>query len=291
MTQAAYLLYDVFTERAFEGNPLAIFPDSTLDDATMQRIARELNLAESVFLARGPEGIAATVRIFTPLREMPFAGHPTIGTSIALVEELQWVAAGTYQFVLRERIGDVPISIDTGPPHVAWLTTPPVTFEATFACAQAAQLLGLDLAAVRSDLKPQVAGAGAPFLYIALADTAAVDRAVLDEGAMRKSAIANSIVGVYVFAQTAEGAYARMFAPMSGIAEDPATGGATGPLYAYLLRHGKLPDGNEFVNRQGVAMGRPSVLRVRLAWDGDVLRRIEVGGSAVLVGKGQLFVP
>jgi trans-2,3-dihydro-3-hydroxyanthranilate isomerase len=291
MTQAAYLLYDVFTEQAFEGNPLAIFPDSTLDDATMQRVARELNLAESVFLTRGPDGAAATVRIFTPLREMPFAGHPTIGTSIALVEELKWVPPETYRFVLRERIGDVPVSIDTGPPRVAWLTTPPVNFETTFDCALAASLLGLDLASVRSDLEPQVVGAGAPFLYVALTGEAAVDRAVLDEGAMRKTAIAGSTVGIYVFAQTAEGAYARMFAPMSGIAEDPATGGATGPLYAYLARHGKLPDGNEFVNRQGVAMGRPSVLRVRLTWDGDVLVRIEVGGSAVLVGKGQLFLP
>ena len=291
MTQAAYLLYDVFTERAFEGNPLAIFPDSALDDATMQRVARELNLAESVFLTRGQDGAAATVRIFTPLREMPFAGHPTIGTSIALVEELKWVPADTFQFVLRERIGDVPVSIDTGPPRVAWLTTPPVKFEENFECALAASLLGLDAAAVRADLEPQIVGAGAPFLYVALTGEAAVDRAVLDEGAMRKTEIATSTVGVYVFAQTAEGAYARMFAPMSGIAEDPATGSATGPLYAYLARHGKLPDGNEFVNRQGVAMGRPSTLRVRLTWDGDVLNRIEVGGSAVLVGKGQLFLP
>jgi trans-2,3-dihydro-3-hydroxyanthranilate isomerase len=291
MTEAGYLLYDVFTDRAFEGNPLAIFPDSALDDATMQRIARELNLAESVFLARGDSRAAATVRIFTPLREMPFAGHPTIGTSIALVEELKWVSADTYRFVLRERIGDVPVSIDTGPPRVAWLTTPPVTFEAKIERALAASLLGLDLAAIRPDLEPQIAGAGAPFLYIGLADAAAVDRAVLDEGAMRKSAIAGAIVGVYVFAQTAEGAYARMFAPMSGIAEDPATGSATGPLYAYLSRYGKLADGNEFVNRQGVAMGRPSVLRVRLTWDGDALDRIEVGGSAVLVGKGHLCLP
>jgi trans-2,3-dihydro-3-hydroxyanthranilate isomerase len=291
MTEARYLLYDVFTDRPFEGNPLAVFPDSALDDATMQAIARELNLAESVFLARGQDRIAANVRIFTPLREMPFAGHPTIGTSIALVEDLKWVAADTYQFVLRERIGDVPISIDTGPPRVAWLTTPPVTFGAKVERAVAASLLGLDLAAVRPDLQPRVAGAGASFLYIALADTAAVDRAVLDEGSMRVSAIAGAIVGVYAFAQTAEGAYARMFAPMSGIAEDPATGSATGTLYAYLARYLKLPDGNEFVNRQGVAMGRPSTLRVRLAWDGDALQRIEVGGSAVLVGKGQLFLP
>jgi trans-2,3-dihydro-3-hydroxyanthranilate isomerase len=291
MTQAAYLLYDVFTDRAFEGNQLAIFPDSTLDDATMQRVARELNLAESVFLTRGQDGPAANVRIFTPLREMPFAGHPTIGTSIALVEELKWVPAGTYAFVLRERIGDISISIDTGPPPVAWLTTPPVSFEATIDRGLAASMLGLEPSAVRADLKPQIAGAGAAFLYIALTDAAAVDRAVLDEGAMRKTAVASTTVGVYVFTQTAEGAYARMFAPMSGIAEDPATGGATGPLYAYLARHGKLPDGNEFVSRQGVAMGRPSLLRVRLAWDGDTLRRIEVGGSAVLVGKGQLFLP
>jgi trans-2,3-dihydro-3-hydroxyanthranilate isomerase len=291
MTEAGYLLYDVFTDRAFAGNPLAIFPDSTLDDATMQRVARELNLAESVFLARGQDGAAATIRIFTPLREMPVAGHPTIGTAIALVEELKWVAADTYAFVLREKIGDISVAVDTGPPRVAWLTTPPVTFDATFDRALAASLLGLDAASIRSDLEPQIAGAGAPFAYVALTDKAAVDRAVLDEGAMRKSAIAGSTVGVYVFAQTPQGAYARMFAPMSGIAEDPATGGATGPLYAYLSRYGKLPDASEFVNEQGVVMGRPSTLRVRMTWDGDVLVRIEVGGSAILVGKGQLFLP
>jgi trans-2,3-dihydro-3-hydroxyanthranilate isomerase len=291
MTHAAYLLYDVFTDRPFEGNQLAVFPDSTLDGATMQRIARELNLAESIFLTRAGDGAVANARIFTPLRELPFAGHPTIGASIALVEELKWVAVETYRFVLREPIGDVPISIDIGPPCVAWLTTPPVTFETKFDRAIAASMLGLELSAVRSDLEPQIVGAGAPFFYVALTDAAAVDRAVLDEAAMRKTAIAKDSVGVYVFAQTAEGAYARMFAPMSGIAEDPATGGATGPLYAYLLHNRKLPDGNEFVNRQGVKMGRPSLLRVRITWDGDHLRCIEVGGNAVLVGEGQLSLP
>jgi trans-2,3-dihydro-3-hydroxyanthranilate isomerase len=291
MTEAPYLLYDVFTERAFEGNPLAIFPDAAFDASTMQAIARELNLAESVFLTRGEGGAAAGVRIFTPLQEMRFAGHPTIGTAIALIERLKWVDASTFSFVLREVIGDVCVTVDTGPPRVAWLTTPPISFEATFAAADIARLLGLDAGDVRSDVMPQIAGAGSPFLYVALRDTAAVDRAVLDEGALQKFPGLGSIVGVYVFAQTGEGAYARMFAPMSGISEDPATGSATGPLYALLARHGKLPDGDHFVNRQGVKMGRPSVLQVRLTWDGDVLRRIEVGGSAVLVGEGRLYVP
>jgi trans-2,3-dihydro-3-hydroxyanthranilate isomerase len=291
VTQAPYLLYDVFTDRAFEGNPLAIFPDAAFDDATMQQIARELNLAETVFLSRGSDGAAASLRIFTPRREVPFAGHPTIGTAIALVEKLGWVDADTRSFVLREPVGDVAISIDPGTPATAWLLTPPVTLEATIAPERAASMLGLAAGDVRSDLPPQVAGAGTLLLFVGLRDAAAVDRAVLDEAAVRATPGLEAIVGVYVFAQTNGGAYARMFAPMSGIAEDPATGGATGPLYAYLARYGALARQTHFVNEQGVAMGRRSVLRVRVAWDGDRLGRIEVGGGAVLAGEGRLNVP
>jgi len=166
-----------------------------------------------------------------------------------------------------------------------------VTFEGKIERDRAAALLGLGVADVREDLEPQIAGAGSPFLYIPLNDTTAVDRAVLDAGELQKCEGLEAIVGVYLFAQTDEGAYARMFAPMSGIPEDPATGGATGPLYAYLKRHGKLPDRNRFVNRQGVALGRPSLLQVRMTWDGDDLRRIEVGGQAVFVGEGHLNIP
>lgn len=292
MTEAAYLLYDVFTDRMFAGNQLAVFPEAPVDGETMQRIARELNLAETVFLQRGPEGVAATVRIFTPLREMAFAGHPTIGTAIAIVETLKWVEPGTRGFVLREGVGDVPISIDAGPPPVAWLTTPPVQFETTFDRERAAKMLGLELAGVRADVPVQIAGAGTPFLYVPLRDRECVDRAVLDESLLKNTAgLEAAIVGVYLFAQTDGGAYARMFAPMSGIAEDPATGSGTGSLYAYLARYGVLPRSAEFVNEQGVAMGRRSVLRVRVAWDGDALTRIEVGGNAVLVGEGRIYVP
>jgi trans-2,3-dihydro-3-hydroxyanthranilate isomerase len=291
MPDVRYLRFDVFTDRAFAGNPLAIFPEAVLNDTLMQIVAREMNLSESVFLSRGDRGAAAALRIFTPGREMQFAGHPTIGTAIALVDHLGWVAADRSSFVLRLRIGDVPIAIDRGARTTAWLTTPPVTFGREIAREDAATIVGMGLADVRGDLPAQLAGAGNPFLYVGLASKAAVDRAALDLSAVREQVGWNDLNGVYVFAQTDEGAYARMFAPMSGITEDPATGSATGPLYAYLAKCGALPHKEQFVNEQGVAMGRPSVLHVRMRWNDAGPEAIEVGGSAVFVGEGSLRVP
>jgi trans-2,3-dihydro-3-hydroxyanthranilate isomerase len=289
MTVVDYLLLDVFTDRQFSGNALAIFAETSFDDATMQRIARELNLSETVFLSRA-EGAVAALRIFTPDREVPFAGHPTVGTAIALRERLRWPGSETPSFGLKLRIGDVAISIEAADPAIAWLTTPPVTFGREIAREHAAAMASVGLADVRGDLPPQLVGAGNPFLYVPLASEAAVDRAALDVATVRAQLGWDEINGVYLFAQTNDGAYARMFAPMSGIAEDPATGSATGPLYAYLARHGALPRRESFSNEQGVAMGRPSSLRVRLQWGDDVPVKIEVGGSAVFVGEGRLHV-
>src|SRR5580692_8068242 len=110
MIDAPYLLLDVFTDRVFAGNPLAIFPEAHFSDTTMQSIAREMNLSESVFLTRGERGAAAALRIFTPGREMQFAGHPTVGTAIALVDRLQWIRPDQASFVMRLGIGDIPIA-------------------------------------------------------------------------------------------------------------------------------------------------------------------------------------
>jgi trans-2,3-dihydro-3-hydroxyanthranilate isomerase len=291
MIEANYMLFDVFTDVAFAGNPLAIFPNAAFDDATMQSVARELNLSETVFLLPAVDGAVGALRIFTPGREVLFAGHPTIGTAIALVDHLWWLGPNESEFALRLRIGDVPISVDRGTPTVAWLTTPPVTFGREIAREDAAAILTLGVADVRGDLPAQMLGAGNPFLYVPLATKAAVDRAALDVAAVRAQLGWNDINGIYLFAQTDEGAYARMFAPMSGIAEDPATGSATGPLYAYLAKCGALPRRERFVNEQGVAMGRRSVIAVRVSWNGATLDRVEIGGSAVFVGEGTLRIP
>ena len=291
MKTASYILLDVFTDRQFEGNQLAVFPGGELDDATMQNIARELNLAETVFLTRGGDGTAAALRIFTPGREVLFAGHPTIGTAVAMVEELRWVDEQTPTFVLRERIGNIAIEVERGERTTAWLTTPETKFGGMISRDIAAAMLHLEHDAVRDDVAAEPAGAGSTFLYVPLKERADVDRARVDEAALRSYVGTKDIVGVYLFAQTPDGAYARMFAPMSGIAEDPATGGATGPLYMLLAKHGSLERRERFVNEQGVAMGRRSVIHVRCAWEGERLARVDIGGNAVIVGRGELVVP
>ena len=291
MVDARYLLLDVFTDRAFAGNPLAIFPDCTFDGDTMQHIAREMNLSETVFVSRGEGAVAATLRIFTPFREIAFAGHPTVGTAIALADHLHWIRPDQAAFTLRLGIGDVAISVERGSSTTAWLTTPPVTFGREIAREDAAAMLALGVADVRGDVPPQLAGAGNPFFYVAAATTAAVDRAQLDVAAVREQVGWSDVNGVYCFAQTEQGTYARMFAPMAGIAEDPATGSATGPAYAYLAKWGALAHKEHFISEQGVAMGRPSVLHVRIRWNQGEPESFDVGGTAVFVGEGTLHVP
>jgi len=293
MNERPYLLFDVFTTERFAGNPLAIFPDGAgIDDAAMQRIARELNLSETVFLTRGDDPPAA-LRIFTPGREVLFAGHPTVGTAIALVDVMCWLPPETTTFVLRERIGDVPIRIERdGDATTAWLRTPPITLGEPLDRATAARGTGVDAAALHGAFEPRVLTAGNPFLFVALRDRASVDRVALDEAALRTIIDFDGVNGVFVFTPVEGGAYSRMLAPMSGIAEDPATGSATGPLGAYLADAGAIPlrDSCAFVSEQGVAMGRRSVIRGRLHVRDGALESVEIGGNAVLVGEGSMLV-
>jgi trans-2,3-dihydro-3-hydroxyanthranilate isomerase len=292
----AYDVVDVFTTRAFEGNALAVLSDAGgLETETMQRIAREFALSETTFVfpPSRPE-TAARVRIFTPTMEMPFAGHPTIGTSFVL-RELGLIARETERFVLEEGIGDVPVRVErgaSGDADTLWLTTPPVSFEEIYDRALCARVLGLDPSDVLEP-RPQLVTAGNPTIFIPVRDPAAVDRAWLDVAGSRELlAGPRKTACVFVFARTATGAYSRMFAPEHGVVEDPATGSATGPLAAYMMRHGlaRADDGTRFTSEQGVKMGRRSELHVlvhgEFGSDG-----IEVGGSSVRVASGRLSVP
>jgi trans-2,3-dihydro-3-hydroxyanthranilate isomerase len=285
---------DVFTSTPFEGKPLAVFTDGReLDGATMQRIAREMNLSETVFVLPPKRGDAlAAVRIFTPAAELSFAGHPTIGAAFVL-QATGRVAHQQRSFVLEEGIGPVPVRIDPGEEFTAWLTTPPISLGASFDDrAATAAALGLAASDVRDDAPVQVVTAGNPFLYVPLQEKAAVDRAALDARAMRRVIGEGDYNGVYLFAADSGGVYSRMFAPDHGIVEDPATGSATGPLAAYLLEHGIFAPGDplELVAEQGTHMGRRSILRIRVTGTGST-RRIEVGGSAVALIEGTLRIP
>lgn len=282
---------DVFTDTALEGNPLAVFPDAAgLDDVTMQRIARELNLSETSFVfPPASDEAAAALRIFTPFIEVPFAGHPTIGTAFVL-RSTGAIPAEQRSFVLEERVGPVAVRIEPGDAFMAWLTTPPTSFGKRFDDrAAVATALGLDADDLRDGIPIQAVSAGNPFVYVALNDEAAVDRAGIDVRGMRVFSGGDRNTGVYVFATRDNGVYSRMFAPEAGVFEDPATGSATGPLAAFLLEYGLFPerDGLRLVCEQGTFMGRRSVLHVLITGTGPD-RTIEVGGSAVHVIEAAL---
>ena len=279
-TAYRYRVVDVFTEEPLAGNALAVFPDaSELDGATMQRIARELNLAETSFiLPPTREDCAARVRIFTPARELPFAGHPTIGTGFVLFDE--GLEPGTDGgFLLEEGVGPVAVRVEFGPRPMLWLTTPPIATGRTYDADLCASVLGLgpeDLL----DIAPQLLSAGNPIVFAALRDKAAVDRARLDlTGMQRLRGPDPERICLFVFTPTPEGAYSRMFAPEYGIVEDPGTGSATGPLAWYMMRHGLVSSasGTRFVSEQGTQMGRRCLLHVHIRGEGGV-EGIDVGG-------------
>jgi trans-2,3-dihydro-3-hydroxyanthranilate isomerase len=262
-----YRVVDVFTENPLAGNPLAVFPDaSPLDDVTMQRIARELNLSETTFLFPATRSdCAASVRIFTPTKEMPFAGHPTIGTSFVLLDE-GLVRKYRGSFLLEEKVGPVPIRVEPGKRPLIWLRTPPIQHGDVCDRALCAEVLGLHSNEFL-EIPPQYLSAGNPTIFVALKDKNSVDRAWLDlSGLRRLQNFDPEPVCVFVFAPTPEGAYSRMFAPEYGVPEDPATGSSTGPLAAFMMRHGLISSasGTRFVSEQGTKMGRRSVLHVQI---------------------------
>jgi trans-2,3-dihydro-3-hydroxyanthranilate isomerase len=292
-----FVQVDVFTDQVFGGNPLAVvFEAAGLGDREMQAIAREMNLSETTFLLppTRPE-CAARVRIFTPAREVPFAGHPTIGTAWVLAAH-GLLPAGTRRLALEEGIGPVPVAF--GDDGLVWMEHRDAAFRPEVRDRRAvAAALGLP----EDDLLPgapvQSVSTGNDFLFVALRDRAAVDRAQLNVAASIEDAGPTAALGVYAF--TPDGSagriYARMFAPRSGVPEDPATGSAAGPLGAYLVRHRllKAPDGAEagVLIDQGVAMGRPSRLHLRLRVRGGEATDLRVGGRVVPIIEGRLRLP
>ena len=289
-TEVRYRVVDVFTEQALEGNALAVFTDaSALDLLTMQRIARELNLAETAFILPPTRSdCAARVRIFTPAKEMRFAGHPTIGTGYVMVEE------GTvegHQFCLQEEVGAVPVRVERGPRTRLWLSTPAIEEGPSYDPNQCADVLGLERADLL-EIAPQRLSAGNPTIFVPLKDRAAVDRAWLDLVGMRQlRGMDPELACVFVFTTTPEGAYSRMFAPEYGIAEDPATGSATGPLAAFMMRHGLISRsaGTRFVSEQGTKMGRRSLLHVQVNGE-DGSQSIEIGGHVTPLVDARMWL-
>ena len=300
MTDYRYLHLDVFTDRPFEGNQLAVFPQATgLEPAVMQQIAREMAFAETTFIFP-PEGTGdIRMRIFTPAQELPMAGHPTIGSTFALAHE-GVIDRAREVFTFELGVGPTPVQLEWEDDRLsfAWMTQKKPTFGQVAGDAGAlARALHIDADQV-ADYPLQEVSCGIPFFFLVLKTRKAVDQAESDRLGLTRFFADRKlpIHGLFLF--TPEGAsdeatvYSRMFAPSLGISEDPATGGASGPLGCFCLKHGIIdPDrARDFVSLQGVKMGRPS--RVHISIDGTPrdITRVRVGGKAVLVGEGTLFV-
>ena len=294
-----YVHLDVFTNQPFTGIQLAVFLDAPgIDERRMQRIANEMAFPETTFVFP-PEapGTDALVRIFTPSRELPMAGSPTIGTTFALAGAGR-LRAGADKTVLGLGIGPTTVGLEWGENGLgfAWMTQPIPTFGPivtdTVAVATALGVQPDDVAG--GNLPVQVASSGVPFLYVALNSRAAVDAASIERTRLCTllRAVDLDELPVFVFSREPADAdatvYSRMFAPCFGIPEDPATGGASGPLGAYLLQHNAVSADNasRLVNLQGVRMGRPGRIYISLSSRAGVLEEVRVGGEAVVVGEG-----
>lgn len=297
----AFVQVDVFTDRPLTGNSLAVVLDGQgLAADEMQAIAREMNLAETTFLLPPTRSdCLARVRIFTPGRELPFAGHPTLGTAWVLASH-GLVPSGTRDFALEEGIGPVPVELEGDPrrPGFVWMRQQTATFgpelDDRIAIARA---LGLEVDDLRLEAPVQAVSTGNSFVFVAVRDRAGVDRASgLDVRALSALPEVAAAVGVFIFAtEDAQGhrLYSRMFAPQSGVPEDPATGSAAGPLAAYLVRHGLARGRGELslVSEQGTKMQRQSFVHIRVQAHGNAATDLRVGGSVVPVLDGRLRLP
>jgi trans-2,3-dihydro-3-hydroxyanthranilate isomerase len=298
-----FVTVDVFTDHQFGGNQLAVILDAEgLSTDEMQAIANEFNYSESTFVlpARIP-GAVRRVRIFTPSEEMPFAGHPTVGTIFVLMREGIIPLQGTVtEVVLEENIGPVTIRIEPAASgsNFIWMQHRPPEWGMVYQNrAAVARLLGLAADDLMPDLPVQVVSTGVPYLIVPLRDLATIKRVRFDVGAQDSVFGAGPTVAVFAFtpeAETSAGTvHSRMFAPSTvQIFEDPATGSASGPLGAYLVRYGviKATAETRLVSEQGFEMGRPSLISITVSTTDGEIGDIWIGGQAVLVAEGTLYI-
>ena len=290
-----YLHYDVFTDRRFGGNQLAVFPEAGgLSAQTMQQIAREIGFAETTFVTtRERPDTDVRMRIFTPGTEMPMAGHPVVGSTFALARESR-IARGATGWRFGLNIGPTPVELEwTGERlNFAWMTQRNPEFGRTY------DDLGRVAAALRvreedirtTGLPVQQVSCGMPFVFVPLSSRAAVDAALPDMQLLDFEA--------YIFTTDRTGAtdsattYSRMFAPLLGVSEDPATGSASGPLGSYLVQHSVVTaeQARSILNLQGVKLGRPSWIHVAIEMSDGAISRVRVGGTSVFVAEGTMEV-
>jgi len=273
-----YVVADVFTDRPLTGNQLAVFTDAReIPDEQLQPLAKEMNFSETVFVYPPEQGGHVKIRIFTPAAEMPFAGHPVLGSAFVLAGPLQLITIN-----LETLKGIVPVELEReGARIVFGRMSQPIPEISPF--DQETDLLAA-LRIERSELPIELYDLGIRHVYVALPSEEAVAALEPDYAALARI---QGYVGTNCFAGSGTRWKTRMFAPADGVPEDPATGSAAGPLACHLARHGRIGWGEEIEISQGEEIGRPSTLYARAHGSTAAIERVEVGGSAVVVARGE----
>jgi trans-2,3-dihydro-3-hydroxyanthranilate isomerase len=299
-----FTLIDVFTSRPFGGNQLAVFTDAAaLSAIEMQSLAREMNFSESTFVMP-PESAGAVrrVRIFTPMHEMPMAGHPTVGTTWVLATRGD-IALGSASVdaTLELGIGPVTVTVENsrGKPDFVWMAHREPEFGSKRTDRErVAKALGISAADIRDDLPIQKVSTGFPFTFVPLKTIDALGRCAPNQPALAMLIEpGEQSLAVYMFVANKNesgefSARSRMFAPFDGVAEDPATGAAAAPFGAYAAEYGliKPAPSASFLIHQGVEMGRPSEIRVEVVRKASGALGIRIGGRCAIVGEAVMFL-
>jgi trans-2,3-dihydro-3-hydroxyanthranilate isomerase len=287
------ILLDVFTDIPFTGNQLAVFPSADdLNTDQMQKLANEINYSETTFILNSPDANADyDIRIFTPRSELPFAGHPTLGTAYVLLNYLDTKLKGKSSIKLRTKVGIIPLKTSNGN---TWMRQNDPEFFRTFNDKdEIAALAGLMPGDISPDLPIEEVSTGNIILIIPIKNLAAIQKA---QGAVDKITdffASNRSIAPYLFTLETENPessiHTRFFAPHFGIIEDPATGSAAGPLTAYLLKHDVFRRQFEIKNEQGIEIGRPSTIMMKGSLDHGKYN-IEVGGKCRLMGQSTFTI-
>jgi trans-2,3-dihydro-3-hydroxyanthranilate isomerase len=273
-----YVVADVFTNRPLEGNQLAVFTDAReLPEERLQPLARELNLSETVFVYAAEQGGHAKIRIFTPTTEVPFAGHPTLGAAFVLGGPLQ-----LEEIRLETGAGVIPVRLEREGARImfGWMTQPVPSVAEYGATDELLAALGVE----GSTLPIEVYDNGLQHVFVALGSEKEVAALEPDMTALARLP---DVLGANCFAGSGSHWKTRMFAPSGGVPEDPATGSAAGPLACHVVRHGLVEPDTEVQISQGAEIRRPSTLYARVAGSPERIERVEVGGSAVIVARGE----
>ena len=294
---AAYYLLDVFTNQPFGGNPLAVFPDANdLSSSEMQSLTKELNLSESVFILPAENQTAdVKMRIFTPGKELPTAGHPTIGTSFLLLNEGLIKTKNRNKIILEQNIGNIHVNyrMEGNVIRHLMMEQPLPKFEETFSDrALIAALLSIEAGEIEEDYPCRIVNCGNPFLIVPIKSLKTMSRLKLNNELYHQILEEVDIIGIMAFSLETTSPFvlthSRMFAPQIGVPEDPATGSAHGPLAAYIFNY-QMGDVTKLVQgEQGIEMGRPSFIDMQIVTDEAKISSVQVGGESVIMGKGEI---